>query len=154
MPDGFTIGRRSTPRLPPRSPPSRSTSSSRPIILRAMQEPTATNRQRASGTTQESLISDAPPGDSAPLARPSRRRLRDAKGTLILIGGGTTATGEALAGFMELSGAKEGAPIVGITTASSQVAVAREMWLADLTQAGGAKRRYSNGAWCREIFHS
>ena len=69
---------------------------------------------------------------------PSRRRLRDAKGTLILIGGGTTATGEALGGFMELSGAKEGAPIVGITTASSQVAVAREMWLADLTQAGAA----------------
>ena len=35
-----------------------------------------------------------------------------------------------------MTGAKDGAPIVGLTTASSQVAVARDMWLADLTQAG------------------
>jgi cyanophycinase len=35
-----------------------------------------------------------------------------------------------------MTGAKEGAPIVGFTTASSQVSVAREMWLADLAQAG------------------
>jgi cyanophycinase len=32
--------------------------------------------------------------------------------------------------------AKEGAPIVGLTTASSQVGVARDIWLADLRQAG------------------
>jgi cyanophycinase len=55
---------------------------------------------------------------------------------LILIGGGTTATGVALGAFIEMTGAKEGAPIVGFTTASSQVSVAREMWLADLAQAG------------------
>jgi cyanophycinase len=35
-------------------------------------------------------------------------------------------------------GAKDGAPIVGFTTASSQVAVARNMWLADLKAAGAA----------------
>src|SRR5256714_5139720 len=35
-----------------------------------------------------------------------------------------------------MSAAKDGATIVGLTTASSQVNVARDMWLADLTQAG------------------
>jgi cyanophycinase len=68
--------------------------------------------------------------------RTARRRLRDAKGTLILIGGGTTATGEALGKFIEMSEARAGAAIVGITTASSQVAMARDLWLADLAQAG------------------
>jgi len=82
------------------------------------------------------LISETPPSSSN--ARTSRRRLRDAKGTLILIGGGTTAIGPALGGFIEMTGAKDGAPIVGLTTASSQVAVARDMWLADLVQAGAS----------------
>jgi cyanophycinase len=66
----------------------------------------------------------------------SRRRLRDARGALILIGGGTTATGSALATFIEMTGAREGGSIVGFTTASSQPQVARDMWLADLAQAG------------------
>jgi len=35
-----------------------------------------------------------------------------------------------------MTGARDGAPIVGLTTASSQVAVARDMWLADLAEAG------------------
>jgi cyanophycinase len=82
------------------------------------------------------LISEAAPADAASSARTSRRRLRDAKGTLILIGGGTTATGEALAKFIELSGARSGATIVGLTTASSQPAMARDLWLADLAQGG------------------
>lgn len=68
--------------------------------------------------------------------RSSRRRLRDAAGTLILIGGGTTATGPAIGGFIEMTGASDGAPLVGLTTASSQAAMAGEMWLADLKQAG------------------
>ncbi|MGH7651717.1 MAG: cyanophycinase [Gemmatimonadaceae bacterium] len=68
----------------------------------------------------------------------SRRRLRDARGSLILIGGGTTPGGAPIASFVELAGAKHGAPIVGFTTASSQVAVARGMWLADLKAAGAA----------------
>jgi len=81
------------------------------------------------------LISEDRPADTAP-ARKARGRLRDAKGTLILIGGGTTPTGAALGGFIEMADAKSGAPIVGLTTASSQVALARDMWLADLAQAG------------------
>ncbi|HEV7389952.1 MAG TPA: cyanophycinase [Gemmatimonadaceae bacterium] len=82
------------------------------------------------------LISEASSADAPSPAGNSRRRLRDAKGTLILIGGGTTATGDALGGFIEMSAARSGAPILGLTTASSQVALARDMWLADLAQAG------------------
>jgi cyanophycinase len=82
------------------------------------------------------LISEASSADAPSPARASRRRLRDAKGTLILIGGGTTAAGDALGGFIEMSAARSGAPILGLTTASSQVTLARDMWLADLTQAG------------------
>lgn len=37
-----------------------------------------------------------------------------------------------------MSGARDGAPIIGFTTASSQVQVARDMWLADFSQAGAA----------------
>jgi cyanophycinase len=55
---------------------------------------------------------------------------------LILIGGGTTATGPAIGGFIEMTGARDGAPLVGLTTASSQASMAGEMWLADLKQAG------------------
>ncbi|HJP85378.1 MAG TPA: cyanophycinase [Gemmatimonadaceae bacterium] len=87
---------------------------------------------RRSTSASGALIRDAP----QPNGRTPRRRLRDAKGALILIGGGTTATGSALAAFIEMTGAKDGASIVGLTTASSQVKVAREMWLSDLTQAG------------------
>lgn len=54
----------------------------------------------------------------------------------MLIGGGTTAGGPALAGFVEMTNARDGAPIIGLTTASSQVKVSRDMWLVDLTQAG------------------
>lgn len=35
-----------------------------------------------------------------------------------------------------MTGAGDGAPIVGLTTASSQVGISRDMWLADLRQAG------------------
>lgn len=87
-------------------------------------------RQRMNA--RRSLIS-APTSSNG---RIPRRRLRDAKGTLILIGGGTTAAGPALGGFIEMTGAKDGSSIVGLTTASTQVRVAREMWLTDLSQAG------------------
>lgn len=80
---------------------------------------------------RESLISP-----TAESHKRKARRLRDATGTLILIGGGTTAAGPALGGFIEMSEAKKGAPIVGFTTASSQVAVSRDMWVADLQHAG------------------
>ncbi|MEA2762357.1 MAG: cyanophycinase [Gemmatimonadaceae bacterium] len=68
----------------------------------------------------------------------TRRRLRDANGTLILIGGGTAPDGDAIGSFIELTDAREGTPIVGLTTASSQVALARDAWLADLKTAGAS----------------
>lgn len=82
-----------------------------------------------------SLISAAGEGDGGSQER-KYRRLRDATGALMLIGGGTTAGGPALAGFVEMTSARDGATIIGLTTASSQVKVSRDMWLADLTQAG------------------
>lgn len=96
----------------------------------------ATRQRLVSRIARGLLISEASSADAASPSRASRRRLRDAKGTLILIGGGTTATGDALGGFIEMSAARSGAPILGLTTASSQVALARDMWLADFAQAG------------------
>lgn len=92
-------------------------------------------RNRDGKKARESRISAAATGATG---LTSRRRLRDARGSLILIGGGTTSGGAPIASFIELTGAKDGAPIVGFTTASSQVAVARDMWLADLKAAGAA----------------
>lgn len=75
-------------------------------------------------------------GTSATSGRAPRRRLRDAAGTLILVGGGTTTSGPALQSFIDMSGARDGAPVVGLTTASSEVGVSRDRWLADLCEAG------------------
>jgi cyanophycinase len=55
---------------------------------------------------------------------------------LILVGGGTSAGSEAIATFIELTGAQDGVPIVGFTTASSQVALASDVWLTELKAAG------------------
>jgi cyanophycinase len=57
-------------------------------------------------------------------------------GTLILIGGGTTPGSPAIDAFVEMTGAKDGGAIVGLTTASSEVAASRERWLKDLADAG------------------
>jgi cyanophycinase len=57
-------------------------------------------------------------------------------GTLILIGGGTTPGSPPIDSFVEMTGAKDGASIVGLTTASSEVAASRERWLKDLADAG------------------
>lgn len=57
-------------------------------------------------------------------------------GTLILIGGGTTPGSPAIDAFVEMTDAKSGSPIVGLTTASSEVAASRDRWLGDLADAG------------------
>jgi cyanophycinase len=59
-----------------------------------------------------------------------------AKGTLILLGGNVTPTGEALATFIRKVDAKNGGHIVGITTASSDPAGSRDHWLQDFAKAG------------------
>jgi cyanophycinase len=61
-------------------------------------------------------------------------------GTLVLIGGACTATGDALGAFVKLAGSAEGGPIVVITSASQDVKGSAKHWEADLqtAQAGDA----------------
>jgi cyanophycinase len=53
-----------------------------------------------------------------------------------MIGGGCSPTGTALRSFIQMTAADDGHPIVGFTTASSQVAASRDAWLLDLAKAG------------------
>lgn len=57
-------------------------------------------------------------------------------GTLVLIGGACTPTGEALASFVKLAAAGEGGPIVGITSASRDVRGSANHWKVDFETAG------------------
>lgn len=57
-------------------------------------------------------------------------------GTLVLIGGACTATGDALGAFVKIAGANEGGPIVCITSASQDVRGSARHWEADLETAG------------------
>lgn len=59
-----------------------------------------------------------------------------AEGTLVLIGGATTAPGEALARFVALSGAAHGRRVFGLTTASADPAGAASLWRRDLAACG------------------
>ncbi len=56
-------------------------------------------------------------------------------GTLVLIGGACTATGDALGAFVKLAGAGEGGPIVGITSASQDVRGSAKHWETDFETA-------------------
>lgn len=60
-------------------------------------------------------------------------------GTLILIGGACTPTGDALGSFIKLAAAGEGGPIVGITSASRDVAGSAAHWEADFATAGAGE---------------
>lgn len=57
-------------------------------------------------------------------------------GTLVLIGGGASITGAALGAFLEIARARDGARIIGLTTASSDPTRSARAWLADLHAAG------------------
>lgn len=56
-------------------------------------------------------------------------------GTLVLIGGACTATGDALGAFVKLASAAEGGPIVGITSASQDVRGSAKHWETDFETA-------------------
>ena len=56
-------------------------------------------------------------------------------GTLVLIGGACTATGDALGAFVKLAGAGEGGPIACITSASQDVRGSAKHWEADFATA-------------------
>ena len=63
----------------------------------------------------------------------ARRKSADgARGALVVIGGACSPAGEALGAFVRLSGGDHGAPIVGLTTASSNPVRAAAAWRRDL----------------------
>lgn len=59
-----------------------------------------------------------------------------ARGTLVLMGGAIEPHNEAFQQFLRLVDARNGAPIVGLTTASAEPAAASRAWLADFRRAG------------------
>jgi cyanophycinase len=68
--------------------------------------------------------------------RTRQRRRDDQAGSLELIGGACDPKGAAFTRFLDMSGARQGAPIVVITTASTDPARAGAMWKHDLEVAG------------------
>ena len=78
-----------------------------------------------------------PRRDAANESSPRRERRDDRKaGTLILIGGGLDPAGPALDAFLRLSGAREGAKIVGFTTASTDPVRSAVAWKDAFATAG------------------
>jgi cyanophycinase len=59
-----------------------------------------------------------------------------AQGTLVLMGGAVEPHNEAFQSFLRLVDARDGAPIVGLTTASAEPEPAGRAWLADFRRAG------------------
>lgn len=74
----------------------------------------------------------APRADRADIPHVSARSVVDHAsppgGPLVLIGGSCTALGDAFGTFLEISGARDGAPIVGITSASSDPEESARYW--------------------------
>jgi cyanophycinase len=65
-----------------------------------------------------------------------RRRGDERAGSLVLIGGGCSARGEALATFIRMCGGAGGGKIVGFTTASTDPVGSAVEWKNDLAEAG------------------
>jgi cyanophycinase len=83
--------------------------------------------------------SPAPPDDGPDAARAARGRREDrSAGALVLIGGACDPLGAALGAFLDLSGARDGAPLVGFTTASADPAGSARAWARDFALAGVA----------------
>ena len=74
------------------------------------------------------------PGTSAARRTP----VDTARGALVLIGGACSPDGAALGTFIRLAGADHGAPIIGLTTASSNPVRAAAAWQKDFASVGVA----------------
>ena len=72
---------------------------------------------------------DAPPA-------PVHPHEPEPSGTLILIGGASTAHGHALRSFVDATGARDGGRIIGLTTASAEPEASAEHWVANFHAAG------------------
>ena len=94
--------------------------------------------------------------------RTSQRRRGDEAGSLVLIGGACDPAGAALGSFLDLSGARDGAPLVVITSASTDPIKAAEVWKRDLESAGATnvaapiidRRQRAQDAECAELVRS
>jgi cyanophycinase len=77
-------------------------------------------------------------GDRRSGREPARTRRRSDRhsGTLVLIGGACDPKGEALGSFLDLTGAREGGKIIGITTASVDPRSSALEWVETFRQAG------------------
>ena len=64
-----------------------------------------------------------------------------AQGTLVLMGGAVEPHNEAFQCFLRLVDARDGGPIVGLTTASAEPAEAARAWLGDFRRAGATNVR-------------
>jgi cyanophycinase len=82
----------------------------------------------------------ADPGDIPHVHTRAKRRKPardgDARGTLVLIGGGCTPRGAALSTFIDLTGARDGGRIVAITAASADPAQSAAEWSAHFASVG------------------
>jgi len=91
--------------------------------------------------------------------RTRQRRRGDEAGSLVLIGGACDPAGAALGSFLDLSGARDGAPLVVITSASTDPIKAAEVWKRDLESAGATnvaapiidRRQRAQDAECAEL---
>lgn len=77
------------------------------------------------------MDSDGPPPGSGP-----DWHSRPRAGTLVLLGGGTSAHGEALGAFASLASSNGSGPVIGLTTASGNVRASARRWRRDLHTAG------------------
>jgi len=85
---------------------------------------------------QEAAGDEAPARVSTPVAHPGMSE--SAQGTLVLMGGAVEPHNEAFQSFLRLIDARDGAAIVGLTTASAEPAPAARAWLADFRRAGAS----------------
>ena len=91
--------------------------------------------------------------------RTRQRRRGDEAGSLVLIGGACDPAGAALGSFLDLSGARDGAPLVVITSASTDPVKAAEVWKRDLESSGATnvaapiidRRQRAQDAECAEL---
>lgn len=82
-------------------------------------------------TTSRDAASHSPSIDSATL---SAGHTESESGTLVLIGGACSPTGDALGAFLDL--VRDQGPIIGITAASADPDGSARLWLADFATAG------------------
>jgi cyanophycinase len=65
-----------------------------------------------------------------------RASMAEARGTLVLIGGACSPTGDALGTFIRLSGARQGGRVIGLTTASGRPERSAAHWRRDFARGG------------------